>query len=1265
MLYSLVSIIAIGVVFVLDYDVILKRNYQYKNKEAFFAYRFLLVALIVYFIADALWGILDVLDQKIFVEIDTAIYFVSMSVVLLSWFRFVPKYLEEKSVFSKIMISVGFLFFAAGLTLVVINFFYPILFSYATNQYDENTGRNAYLITQASMYAFTSLYALIVAFRHKGNKKGRFITISIVGLVMTISIIFQYFLPLYPMYGFGCLIGIVLIHSFIVQTSRSDYAKSISDALGREKAQSEELSNVKQLAYKDPLTGVKNKHAYVELEAIMDEKIRNKTIKEFALFLFDLNDLKIMNDTYGHEIGDKYIIKSCQIIKSLFPNTDVYRYGGDEFVVVLTDDYFKNRYAILDSFNKIIEKNIGSNEPIVAVGFSDYIADKDNTMRTVFARADQRMYARKNNLKEMCGKKDDGVLVNGFDNLAETNSRLANYEAYYLLRKNKFIDVLENSSADEIVEVDLINDRFHQFFHVEGKYFLPSISNSYEDLLNFTAEYIVHPSDKNIYLELMEPEGFFDRLKNSKIPNFAFAHFRYKLQNGRYRYVEQCLITGEENGIEKGKFRIYVFDIHNFMTRQTMNVGDESNIISIGRDPLTGLLTGKDFFNKAYEIIKEDNSKKWCLLAIDINHFKLFDEWFGRDKGDVLLARMGAELKAFEEKEGGLAGYFGQDNFAFLTAFNMNHIKVIYEKIRTHIDSFGMSGGLLPSIGVALVDEDTSLSNAYNRSTIAASKSKEDVTQRIVVFNNDMLFSTEKEYRILSQFMKAIQNHEIKFYLQPQCRISNGSIVGAEALSRWIREDGSIAPPIEFIPVLEKHGFITDLDKYVWEEVCIWLRKMLDKGYKCVPISLNVSRIDILNLDIPAYLSNLCKKYEIPHKLLKIEITESSYAEITSKIDELVKKLHEDDFMVLMDDFGSGYSSLNMLSNIKLDAIKLDANFLNIKGVDQNKGIHILESVVNMAKSMSLPMIVEGVENKQEVDFLSELGCRYAQGFYFYKPMPVNEFEALIKDDKKVSLNGFVVKANEQFRIREFLDKNIYSDSMLNNIIGSVAIYSWRKDHVDIIRYNQQFYESVHVPEFLDRLVNIEQFLPEEDRPLLFAALKQAKENKYLGGEAILRFYRTDGELMSFHIHFYSIGKKEGSERFYGSAVNVSDLADMRDVQKLIAQYSNDNMILVRRIYEKWQYSVISHGLSDVLNLSPKELEEELNNGKFAKRILNQKQFKKFMSETKVHNEKQEDFKTTLEIYDKNHNILKLELSFHSVHNEANNIKYILNTKVI
>lgn len=847
--------------------------------------------------------------------------------------------------------------------------------------------------------------------------------------------------------------------------------------------------------------------------------------------------------------------------------------------------------------------------------------------------------------------------------MLKKKSRANIYEIFYENENCSLIDLLYNSSCDELLEVDLKKDTVKRVYHVEGKYYSPLTNLSFSEVNKFAYNYTIHPDDREIFFNLMNPDGLLERLKKKKIPNFDSAEFRYKLVDGSYRYVQQCIITGLENDILEGELRIFVFDIHNFMVRQLGKSSNNALVTKNNYDPITGLLNGKYFNEKAKELVKEKKDIDWCVLSMDIEHFKLFDDWYGREKGDYLLTKIGLAFNENDKKVGGLSGYFGQDDFASIVPFEMDKIECLYEKIRDIIVSFGLSVGFMPAIGISKLD-DLSVDDALDRASIAASHAKKDISKRIYVYNPELNLATEKEYHALNDFMNAYKNDEISFYLQPQCRISTGKIVGAEALARWIKPDGTVVPPIAFIPVLEKYGFITDLDKRIWEKVCQWIRKMLDQMINPVPISVNVSRSDMFTIDVAKHFEELTAKYNIPHNLIKVEITESAYAEKSEMIEELVGKLRKHGFLVLMDDFGSGYSSLNMLSTIKVDAIKLDANFLHVDSGDQQKGVHILESVVNMARQISLPIIVEGVENKRQSDFLEEMGCRYVQGYFFYKPLPIPEFEKLLHNKNNIDERGFVAKLNEQVRIREFLDENIYSDNMLNNIIGVVAFYSWHGTHIDIVRFNQQFYESVNVPDFQERLLDIQNYMNKEDRLKIYEAFKNAIKNKLMGASSILKFSTYNGTILSFRIHFYYLGKKEGRHRFYGSAINVTELTDLIDERKLIAKYSSDNLVFVKRINEKWVYNVVSHGLSDVLGISPEKLEEEMNNGVFAKRVVGRKELAKFMKESYDFYTRREDFEKSFTIIDANKKKRKLILTFNYAESQADNICYILRTRI-
>ena len=842
------------------------------------------------------------------------------------------------------------------------------------------------------------------------------------------------------------------------------------------------------------------------------------------------------------------------------------------------------------------------------------------------------------------------------------NTYQAAFEFYNLFfdngKKMSLIDYLDNSFCDEMVEIDLNKDKINIIYHVENKYFLPNTEDSFTNLNQFITEYLVHPDDKEIYDDLMNPKTILKKLSESPLPYFRFAHLRYKLKNGSYRWIEQAIITGESYGIPENKVRVYVFDIHNNKSRELGQTNDESTMHFDGRDKVTGLLTGKTFYDEV-ERVALDDKVHWCAISIDIEHFKLFDEWYGRKTGDYLLTRIGSILTSFTHENGGVAGYFGQDDFALLMTYDMKLINQVFDAIRDVIVSFGFSVGFIPAMGICAKEHADNAIDAFDKASIAEYRAKQNVKNRICVYDPQFQVQQEEEYHVLLDFMQALKNDEVTFYLQPQVRISTERVVGAEALARWIKPDGKVVSPAVFVPVLEKYSFITDLDKYIWEKVCKWLREWIDAGHKPVPISINVSQVDIFTINIAEHLKNLVKKYGLEPSQLKIEITESAYAETTSVVGELVNTLRANGFVVLMDDFGSGYSSLNMLRNLKVDAIKLDALFLKINGDDYQRGIHILESVVNMAKTIALPIIVEGIETKEQEDFIINLGGRYAQGFYYHRPMPISDFEDLIRNPENIDDRGFVIKTNEQLQIREFLDDNIYSDTMLNSILGPVAFYAWKGKKVDIVRYNQQFYEAVGASDFAQRLEDIERFLPEEDVPKLYQLLEKSRENKAGGSSGILRFHRVDGVLMTFLMRFYYLGEKGGFSRFYGSASNITKFMDLEQKMSLISQYSSDTIIFLKRVDNRSIFDIAAHGLAKQMGLTLEELSNELENRTFHLRMdpdecleLEQKAIAAYKQGIQV--------SYTFSFRRPDNKIIKIHLNGDPVANKANNVEYIL-----
>jgi EAL domain-containing protein (putative c-di-GMP-specific phosphodiesterase class I) len=262
----------------------------------------------------------------------------------------------------------------------------------------------------------------------------------------------------------------------------------------------------------------------------------------------------------------------------------------------------------------------------------------------------------------------------------------------------------------------------------------------------------------------------------------------------------------------------------------------------------------------------------------------------------------------------------------------------------------------------------------------------------------------------------ALKEGQFLVYLQPKYRIWDETLAGAEALVRWKHPEWGFQSPAEFIPLFEKNGFITKLDQFVWDKTCFYLRKWDEEGYPPIPVSVNVSRADIYHADIADIMMRTVTKYGLTPSRLHLEITESAYTEDPGQIIETVRHLRELGFVIEMDDFGSGYSSLNMLNQMPIDILKLDMQFVQsetAKPMDQG----ILQLIMELARRMHLSVVAEGVETKTQLDRLSETGCEYVQGYYFARPMPEGEFETLMRDQAVKVPVGISGRAS---------DKNLY-----------------------------------------------------------------------------------------------------------------------------------------------------------------------------------------------------------------------------------------------
>ncbi len=399
MYYSAIGFIAIFVLCIENIDILLGRR-SGREFPAWIQYRRFLIAVLIYYVSDILWGVLESQKQAPLLYIDTVIYFLVMAVGTMLWTRFTVSYLNAENVSGRILVWFGRVFCAAVAVIVGINFVLPVLFTVDSDSvYTAGTLRYVMFAVQIVLLLVISIFAFFSMARQKGAYAKRLRSIAFFGLIMDVFIIIQFWMPYLPMYSMAYMTGTCLLHTFVVNDEKQEYKYELEGALEREKRQYEELRSARRLAYQDALTGVQSKLAFVEVEEKIDEDIAAGRVSDFAVAVFDLNDLKKINDRLGHEKGDQLIVDASSVIRGHFPNSRVFRIGGDEFAAVLEGEDYLHRTELLDGFNRDMDDSTDSGRVMIAAGLSEFTAGRDERINDVFDRADQLMYVRKQEMK--------------------------------------------------------------------------------------------------------------------------------------------------------------------------------------------------------------------------------------------------------------------------------------------------------------------------------------------------------------------------------------------------------------------------------------------------------------------------------------------------------------------------------------------------------------------------------------------------------------------------------------------------------------------------------------------------------------------------------------------------------------------------------------------------------------------------------------------------------------------------------------------------
>ncbi len=416
-------------------------------------------------------------------------------------------------------------------------------------------------------------------------------------------------------------------------------------------------------------------------------------------------------------------------------------------------------------------------------------------------------------------------------------------------------------------------------------------------------------------------------------------------------------------------------------------------------DSLTGLRNINKFKIEALKLIEENPDKQFIIAKFDMENFKSINDLYSYEMGDNVIKSIAAVGHEITDPTHILVRLISDEFFVFAAnglLENLNRDKHLYirrflsklPEFSNHKFKFRFGRYVIPS-------GEKNVNDIINKVTMAHNFAKKTMSDDVVDYDESFKERVLRQTEITNKMHNALITRQYKVYLQPKFDTQTEEIVGAEALVRWIEPDGNIIFPNDFIPLFELNGFILELDKYILDTVCSTIKKWLDLGKTCVPVSVNFSRIHITDPDFVDKVTKIVDKYEISHSFIEIELTETTLASAEeAQFRQVVRDLRESGFAVSVDDFGCGYSSLGMLKNYDFDTIKLDRSFFAEEDSENvDKANIVLGGIIDLIHTMDMKIVAEGVEYESQVNFLKQVSCNAIQGYYFAKPMPISEFE--------------------------------------------------------------------------------------------------------------------------------------------------------------------------------------------------------------------------------------------------------------------------------
>lgn len=715
------------------------------------------------------------------------------------------------------------------------------------------------------------------------------------------------------------------------------------------------IRDLNDMAYVDALTGVRNRMALRhDYDAYQGHEV--------TVMMLDLNDFKVINDTHGHDEGNRILKETGRLLADTFGAAHCYRYGGDEFLVIVPDISEAEFHDRLESMLRKKPAVDDAQAASFSTGIVHAMLNDSNMLRTLISSADEKMYEVKRDKKrtQAVGRELGRPRMKATEySVEELKAFVAEMSGKYALAR--VVDPIEC----RIIELQddgriSMNESCYGIWNAEQKCI--NCSSALACRTGCHQEKAEHFKD-NYYFVQSNPVKL--RLSNGSVYDAV---------------VELVNVQKESAGA-----------VNN---REAENVGTRAAHYLAHHDSLTNVLNADAFYELSRELIKSSPDKSWMMITGNIMNFRLINTLFGVQKGNEVLARTASMLKDISERSRGLCGRLGGDQFALLipkSRFREDALSAVAQRLAETYNS-GIFTFYIHFGVCEIMDSSIPVSVMCGRANSALRTIREDMTHTVAYFDDAILQKILLEQMVLGGFEEALKTGQFQMYLQPLVK-QDGEIIGAEALARWQKPDGTMILPGDFIETLETAGMIHRLDRYIWELAVRQLSAWKETEKRNLTISVNVSAKDFYSINVADVITELVTRYGVDSRMLRLEITETALLGRPDQCEAIVSELRGKGFLVEIDDFGKDNSSLSLLKDIRADILKIDMSFLR-EIRDKERSRIILKSLINMADSLGMEVIMEGVETERQLRVLSEMGCSHFQGFYFSRPIPVGEFEA-------------------------------------------------------------------------------------------------------------------------------------------------------------------------------------------------------------------------------------------------------------------------------